>query len=45
MNEKRLIWLAGEIVPVADAKINVMSPTCQYGLNVFEGVRCYLDKN
>ena len=37
----RLIWLNGEIVNVNDAKINVLSPTSQFGLNVFEGIRCY----
>lgn len=26
---------------VNDARINVLSPTAQFGLNVFEGVRCY----
>ena len=39
--EDRLIWLGGEIVHVNDAKINVLSPTSQFGLNVFEGIRCY----
>ena len=39
--EDRLIWLNGEIVHVNDAKINVLSPTSQFGLNVFEGIRCY----
>lgn len=37
----RLIWFKGEIVNVNDAKINVLSPTSQFGLNVFEGIRCY----
>lgn len=37
----RLIWLGGEILNVNDAKINVLSPTAQFGLNVFEGIRCY----
>lgn len=37
----RLIWLGGKIVPLPEAKINVLSPTAQFGLNVFEGVRCY----
>ena len=37
----RFIWLGGEIVNVNDAKINVLSPTSQFGLNVFEGIRCY----
>ncbi|NLY18949.1 MAG: branched-chain amino acid transaminase [Clostridiaceae bacterium] len=39
--EDRLIWLNGEIVHVKDAKINVLSPTSQFGLNVFEGIPCY----
>ena len=26
---------------VNDAKVNVLSPTSQFGLNVFEGIRCY----
>lgn len=38
---ERLIWLNGEIVNVNDAKINVLSPTSQFGANVFEGIRCY----
>ncbi len=40
-NNQRLIWLGGEILPVNEAKINVLSPTAQFGLNVFEGIRCY----
>ncbi len=38
---ERLIWLNGEIKHVNDAKINVLSPTSQFGLNVFEGIPCY----
>lgn len=41
MVNKSLIWLSGKIVPVDEAKINVLSPTCQFGANVFEGIRCY----
>lgn len=37
----RLIWLNGEIKPVNEAMINVLSPTSQFGANVFEGIRCY----
>ena len=37
----RLIWLKGEILNVNDAKINVLTPTSQFGLNVFEGIPCY----
>lgn len=39
--KSRLIWLGGKILDVNEAKINVLSPTSQYGLNVFEGIRCY----
>ena len=37
----RLIWLGGKIVPLSEATINVLSPTSQFGANVFEGIRCY----
>jgi len=37
----RLIWLKGQIVNVNDALINVLAPTSQFGLNVFEGIPCY----
>lgn len=37
----RFIWLGGKIVNVNEARINVLSPTAQFGLNVFEGIRCY----
>lgn len=40
-NVDRLLWLDGEIMKVNDAKINVLSPTSQFGANVFEGIRCY----
>lgn len=39
--ENRLIWLDGKIVHLKDATINVLSPTSQFGANVFEGIRCY----
>jgi branched-chain amino acid aminotransferase len=35
------IWLNGEMVPWADAKVHVMSHALHYGTSVFEGVRCY----
>ena len=38
---ERLIWFKGEIMHVNDAKINILSPTSQFGLNVFEGIPCY----
>lgn len=39
--ENRRIWFKGEILSVNDAKINVLAPTSQFGLNVFEGIPCY----
>ena len=38
---ERLIWFKGELLHVNDAKINVLAPTSQFGLNVFEGIPCY----
>lgn len=35
------IWLDGEFVPFADAKVHVLTHTLHYGLGVFEGIRCY----
>jgi len=40
-NLERKIWFKGGIVPIDDAKINVLSPTSQFGANVFEGLRAY----
>lgn len=37
----RLIWFKGQILNVNDALINVLAPTSQFGLNVFEGIPCY----
>lgn len=39
--ENRRIWYKGEILNVNDAKINILAPTSQFGLNVFEGIPCY----
>ena len=38
----RKIWFKGSIVPVDQATVSALSPTAQFGLNVFEGIRCYL---
>ena len=35
------IWMDGKLVPFADAKIHLHSPSLHYGPGVFEGVRCY----
>ncbi len=43
--ENRLIWLNGRIVNLQEATINVLSPTSQFGANVFEGIRCYWNED
>ena len=35
------IWLDGELVPLGEAKVHVLTHTFHYGLGVFEGVRAY----
>lgn len=37
----RPVWFNGSIIKASEATISVFSPTAQFGLNVFEGVRCY----
>lgn len=37
-----IVWFQGNLQNINEANINVLSPTVQYGLNVFEGIRCYL---
>lgn len=46
MNKKlntgnRKVWFNGSIVDIDDAKVNIMSPSFQFGANVFEGIRAY----
>lgn len=41
----RFIWYKGEIINVNDARINILAPTVQFGLNVFEGIPCYWNEN
>lgn len=40
-NQKRLIWFKDCILCSSEARISPLSPTCMYGLNVFEGIRGY----
>lgn len=40
MNDN-LIWIRGEVIRQSQAQVNVLSPMAQFGLNVFEGIRCY----
>ena len=37
----RRIWFKGQIMNVNEAMVNVLSPSTQFGLNVFEGIPCY----
>lgn len=39
--DERLLWLNGRVMPLQEAKISVLAPTSQFGLNVFEGIPCY----
>jgi len=41
MEQAELIWMNGEFVPWADAKVHVLTHALHYGTGVFEGVRCY----
>jgi branched-chain amino acid aminotransferase len=41
MNETEKIWMNGELVDWADAKIHVATHGLHYGTGVFEGIRCY----
>jgi len=39
--EMEKIWMDGELVPWAEAKIHVLTHALHYGSGVFEGIRCY----
>jgi branched-chain amino acid aminotransferase len=41
MQESDKIWLNGELVDWADAKIHVGTHGLHYGSGIFEGIRCY----
>jgi len=41
MNEAKSIWMDGELVPWAEAKVHVLTHTLHYGNAVFEGTRAY----
>jgi len=41
VNPSELIWMNGEFVPWADAKVHVLTHGLHYGTGVFEGLRCY----
>lgn len=37
------VWLRGGVVAATEAKVSLMSPAAQFGLNIFEGIRCYVN--
>ena len=41
VQETEKIWMNGELVDWADARIHVASHGLHYGTGVFEGIRCY----
>ena len=41
MQETEKIWMNGELLDWADARIHVGSHALHYGTGVFEGIRCY----
>jgi branched-chain amino acid aminotransferase len=41
ITEVAKIWMDGELVDWADAKVHVLTPTLHYGWGVFEGIRAY----
>lgn len=41
MDRVGLVWMDGEMVPVAEARVSVLSHTLHYGTGVFEGIRAY----
>lgn len=41
IKEVAKIWMDGELVDFADAKIHVLTHGLHYGSGVFEGIRCY----
>lgn len=42
---QRYIWYKGQVINVNDAKVNILAPTAQFGLNVFEGIPCYWNEH
>jgi branched-chain amino acid aminotransferase len=41
LTESEKIWMDGELVAWADAKVHVLTHSLHYGLGVFEGIRAY----
>lgn len=45
INESKMIWKNGEMIPWADATTHVLSHALHYGTAVFEGIRVYETPN
>ena len=41
MNETKMIWKNGDLVPWGQAQTHVLTHGLHYGSSVFEGIRCY----
>jgi branched-chain amino acid aminotransferase len=41
LNEGKVIWMDGALVPWGEARVHVLTHALHYGMGVFEGVRCY----
>ncbi|HTS80343.1 MAG TPA: branched-chain amino acid transaminase [Myxococcaceae bacterium] len=39
--QKPPMWLDGQLVAAAEARIDFLTPALHYGMAVFEGIRCY----
>src|SRR5262245_39017944 len=45
MQKTERIWLDGTLVPWDEAQVHVLTHTLHYGLGVFEGIRCYQQRD
>lgn len=43
MNDKKenIVWFRNKLILESEANVNILSGMAQFGLNVFEGIRCY----
>jgi branched-chain amino acid aminotransferase len=43
MDPKMIVYFGGKYVPIADAKVGILTHALHYGSDVFEGIRAYWD--
>jgi branched-chain amino acid aminotransferase len=41
LQEGKVIWMDGALVPWGEARVHVLAHALHYGMGVFEGIRCY----